>query len=613
MVREAEHQKLNKRGIPVRNTAPPAGFNPYVSAFATYEPAPAYLRGANYYTLQSFALKTAQVSAARARRSAYGDTVDDAIQREFTKMESLGAGPLMPKGYKAPAGTTVLPSFGFVTIKQTVEGAWRKTNWRLVPNGKHQDPANIGETFSATVRLESKLMVAAAFAAAHPNMKFLTFDVTGAFLQCNWRGEELYVRLPKDIPAQTTYMGQTNLAGRVIKVQKAWYGLPESNNIFSNDFKDTIAAVGYVPQTLDTQVFTVEPSATNSTVHEDSVLLMHVDDGMLFYVDDSTAELVLTALRARYGEEMTVTYGQLGTPVSHAGHVFTLHKDYLEIHQRPHIKKCLDVILGPDYATVRPRTTPASKDLFVRDGNATPLNRKEADAYRTQVGMLLYLHTCFDITKEVNWLAGFTQAPTTEHMQKLRKVAQYLKGRLAANTSVRYPRNCPIQLTAWADAAYRVHPDSKSQYGCMVAIHPNAAPFFVKCGKIPGIPVSSYEAEYIALFKLLQRCEYFRQLLRALAIHLNNPAIGPVLVREDNEAVIKLTKVPDIPKRSRHIDVKYHFARHLVKAKHAKLRYLQTELMTADIFTKPLGPKRFAFLRDRLLGRTTTGQDAIED
>jgi hypothetical protein len=67
---------------------------------------------------------------------------------------------MMPEGYRGPAGTTVLPSLGFVTIKQTVEGDWRKTNWRarLVPNGKRQDPANIGETFSAAVRLESKLI-----------------------------------------------------------------------------------------------------------------------------------------------------------------------------------------------------------------------------------------------------------------------------------------------------------------------------------------------------------------------------------------------------------------------------------------------------------------------
>ncbi len=42
----------------------------------------------------------------------------------------------------------------------------------------------------------------------------------------------------------------------------------------------------------------------------------------------------------------------------------------------------------------------------------------------------------------------------------------------------------------------------------------------------------------------------------------------------------------------RHIDVKYHFGCHLVMAKLAKLRYLQTELMTADIFTKPPGPNR---------------------
>ena len=68
----------------------------------------------------------------------------------------------------------------------------------------------------------------------------------------------------------------------------------------------------------------------------------------------------------------------------------------------------------------------------------------------------------------------------------------------------------------------------------------------------------------------------------------------------------------DIPKRSRHIDVKYHFVRHLAKARHIELLYLKTDLMTADIFTKPLGPTRFRFLRDRLLGITTMGGDKLE-
>ncbi len=105
----------------------------------------------------------------------------------------------MVKGFKAPAGVSVLPSFGFITFKTDAQGNYSKTNYRLVPNGKVQDPASIGETYSATIRLESKLMAVAAFAAAHKHMKILIFDVTRAFLQCAWTGDELYVRLPDDM------------------------------------------------------------------------------------------------------------------------------------------------------------------------------------------------------------------------------------------------------------------------------------------------------------------------------------------------------------------------------------------------------------------------------
>jgi hypothetical protein len=185
----------------------------------------------------------------------------------------------MVKGFKAPAGASVLPSFGFITFKTDAQGNYSKTNYRLVPNGKVQDPASIGETYSATIRLESKLMAVAAFAAAHKDMKILTFDVTGAFLQCTWTGEQLYVRLPDDTPTDIRYMGETHLAGRVVEVRKAWYGLKESNHIFGNDLKTTMDTAGYEPTNADSQIYV--PRRKDS---EASLVGMHVDDGVFCYI-----------------------------------------------------------------------------------------------------------------------------------------------------------------------------------------------------------------------------------------------------------------------------------------------------------------------------------------
>ena len=117
VIQEAKPIRLNKRGVPIHNPAPPTEFNPFVSTFQTEE-TPHYLRGSNYTEINSFSLKAAQVSASKARRSKYGDTVNAAIQHEFSKMQKLGAGPLMPKNFRVPEGTSVLPSFGFITIKK---------------------------------------------------------------------------------------------------------------------------------------------------------------------------------------------------------------------------------------------------------------------------------------------------------------------------------------------------------------------------------------------------------------------------------------------------------------------------------------------------------------
>ena len=592
LLADAAHQQ--RAPFVSRKPTRPPQFNPHASLFLAQK------------TAQQVGsiFRATQLSRKKAMTTRYAHTVAAAVQREFSKMEKLQAGPLMDKGFKVPEGKAVLPSFGFVTFKTDALGRYAKTTYRLVPNGKRQNPASIGETYSATIRLDSKLMAASAFAAAHKNMKLLVFDITGAFLQCPWTGDELYIRLPADIPQEVSYMGQTNLAGRVVKVTKAWYGLKESNRIFSEDLKTTLASIDYAPTIMDSQVY-----LPTSRRHGDSAILMHVDDGAFCYTHDEQAERLLNKLRNRYGQDLSVTYGTIDTPLNHAGHVFVLREDHLEVNQLPHIQNCVEEILGTNHSSIRSRLTPSSMDLFAVDKTATPIN---IERYRKRVGMLLYLQTCFDITKEINYLAAHVAAPTSDHEAKMFKVAQYLKGRIASGITLTFPLGCTIRLTAWADASFRVHPGARSQYGAMVAINPNAAPFWVSCGKLPGVPVSAYEAEYVAAFKTCQRTEYFRQFLRVLAPILRSPELGPVLFRDDNQAVIKLTAAPDIPKRSRHIDVKYHFVRHLAKARHIELLYLKTDLMTADIFTKPLGPTRFRFLRDRLLGITTMGGDKLE-
>jgi hypothetical protein len=101
---------------------------------------------------------------------------------------------------------------------------------------------------------------------------------------------------------------------------------------------------------------------------------------------------------------------------------------------------------------------------------------------------------------------------------------------------------------------------------------------------------------HIAAFKTCLRIEATVQFLKELAHVLGSPHIGPVLFREDNMSVIKLTEASDIPKRSRHINVKYHKVRYMARKEHIEFRHLGTELMTADILTKPFGPKRFRFI-----------------
>ena len=107
------------------------------------------------------------------------------------------------------------------------------------------------------------------------------------------------------------------------------------------------------------------------------------------------------------------------------------------------------------------------------------------------------------------------------------------------------------------------------------------------------VSLSTAEAEYVALSSTTQEAIWLKRLL----CDLGTVSDIPVLLMEDNRAAIAIARNPVGHARTKHIDVRYHFAREAVANGQIKLQYCQTRDMIADILTKAISKVQFEKLR----------------
>lgn len=62
----------------------------------------------------------------------------------------------------------------------------------------------------------------------------------------------------------------------------------------------------------------------------------------------------------------------------------------------------------------------------------------------------------------------------------------------------------------------------------------------------------------------------------------------PILIYCDNQGAYKLAQNPVFHNRTKHIDIKFHHVREVVRNKEVELKYCPTNDMIADILTKNL-------------------------
>lgn len=190
-----------------------------------------------------------------------------------------------------------------------------------------------------------------------------------------------------------------------------------------------------------------------------------------------------------------------------------------------------------------------------------------------------------DLAFALGYLSRYQDAASDIHWTYLKRVLRYLRGTI--DYELTYKRRKEPVLSAFVDADWANDVDErKSTSGYLIQAFGNTIHWSSK--KQPIVSLSSTEAEYIAACSAATELIWFSKMFKNMKINLSLP----MLLYEDNQGCIQVASNPET-KRSKHIDVRYHFLRELVWNGRVALKKIASENQLADGLTKALGNIKF--------------------
>lgn len=244
----------------------------------------------------------------------------------------------------------------------------------------------------------------------------------------------------------------------------------------------------------------------------------------------------------------------------------------------------------------KPAVTPLDPTIYSTASDSQ--GGKTPTQFRELIGALMYLavSTRFDISFAVSFLSRFLAEPTSQHWNFALRVLRYLKG--TANLGIVYHGSTRSEavLEAFSDSDYASDPVTRRSVSGQVFKY-NGSPVSWSSTQQKTVALSSTEAEYLAACEATKTALWLKQLL--VELHLE---VTPTILI-DNQSAIRLIKNPEFHKRTKHIDVRYHFIREKFDNREIDLGYVPSEVQEADLFTKPLKKPVFLRLRDLINGK----------
>jgi hypothetical protein len=475
---------------------------------------------------------------------------------ELNQLEKMGTWELVPK----PPGVIPIPNKWTFVKKRNKEGEVVRHRARLVVKGCAQRfGQDYMETYSPVIRLDTLR----AILALVPIKKLIIqqMDVKGAYLN-GILEEVVYMKQPE---------GREDGTERICRLIKTMYGLKQAGREWNKLFDSMMKKHGFQSLLSDPCAY-VKWDGSHC-----AIIAVWVDDLLLF----ATTERMMDDMKQAIRSEWEVT--DLGEPRKIVGIEVTQTPDSLTISQTKYIES---ILRNEGLEEANPVATPMDPTIkLVPNPQVNEPNR--SNSYAKRLGELQYIAngTRPDISCPVNKLAAFTANPSMQHYTALKRILRYLAGTKTLGITYRKPKDDHDEenlFHGFADAAYANNFDLKSTTGYVFMATGGAITW--KSKKQSIIALSSTEAEYVALSEAGREACWLRNLYKELGF----PQSTSTIMKGDNEGSITLTQNPQFHQRSKHIEIRHHWVRELVKNKVIDIHDCRDPEQTADILTKPL-------------------------
>jgi hypothetical protein len=363
-------------------------------------------------------------------------------------------------------------------------------------------------------------------------------------------------------------------------LKKTIYGLVQSARVFNQKFVNVVTSeeIGMEQSMIDQCLFIKQ--GKESIV----ILLLYVDDSIIFGTRSDIDE-ILNQIK----ETFTISIeGKLS--------------DFLgcNIIKHPEEPKCW--LLQPnliekldkeyeDHKLGRVPTTLGTPKLIIYKAKKDDdlLNDKLQFKFRSGVGSLMHLlkHSRPELSNCIRQLSKCLGKAKQEHMEELTRIIKWVlatkeKG-LKMEPKLKINENGEIifEIRGVCDAAWNVDKtDCLSVTGYIVYFM--VVPISWKSKTQSHVTLSSTESEYVALSEMVKEIQFIEQIVESLGMKVYKP----IKVMIDNVGAIYMSRSNTNTTSTRHVNMRYHYVKELVRGGEIEVTFVRTEDNEADIMTK---------------------------